>query len=68
MLALASLGHTKNPDLDRREAGAFTRAYVSSRMAIGVERLLGQKYQVTGPCARGPAMPDMPSRQPSHRT
>lgn len=65
VLALASLGHTKNPYLDRRQGRAFTRAYVTWRAVTGVKRLFGQKYQVAGPCARGQARPEVATAPPA---
>lgn len=37
-------------------------------MATGVKRLFGHTYQVAGPCARGQAMPEIPSSHPSRST
>jgi uncharacterized protein (DUF362 family) len=61
VLALASLAGTKNPYLDRREAWSFTTAYLAQRATTGVKRLLGERYQVRGPCARGEARPEAPA-------
>jgi uncharacterized protein (DUF362 family) len=59
VLALVDLGGTKNPYLDGREALSFNKAYLAWRLVTAVNRLFGKKYQVSGPCSRGQAMPEM---------
>ena len=59
VLALVELGGTRNPFSDGREALAFTRAYLTWRLVTALKRLLGRKYQVSGPCARGRARPEV---------
>jgi len=58
VLALATLGRVRHPYLDGREALGFARAYLTWRLATSTRRLLGERYQVSGPCARGQARPE----------
>ena len=58
VLALVELGGMKSPFFEGREALRFLKAYLSWRLLTGMKRLLGRKYQVAGPCARGQAMPE----------
>ena len=59
VLAIVDLGKTKNPYFEGAEVWGFNKAYITWRLVTAVQRLLGKKYQVHGPSARGHAMPEM---------
>ena len=62
VLALVSLGGTKNPYFVPSEVVGFNRAYLTWRIVTTFKRLFGKKYQQPGPCTRGQAMPEMRDR------
>ena len=71
LLAVVSLGKTKNPIFEPSEAVGFNKAYLSWRIVTFFKRLFGKKYQKAGPCMRGHAMPllgasDEPRQLPPH--
>ncbi len=57
VLAIVTLGGTKNPLFEPSEAVGFNKAYLSWRIVTFFKRLFGKKYQKAGPCLRGQAMP-----------
>jgi uncharacterized protein (DUF362 family) len=59
VLALVTLGNTKNPYFDSKQVVGFNRAYLSWRAVQAFQRLSGQGYQKHGPCHRGHAAPEM---------
>jgi uncharacterized protein (DUF362 family) len=60
VLALVTLGGTKNPYFSPTEAVRFNKAYLEWRATMLAKRLGGTPYQVHGPCARGDAAPEVP--------
>jgi hypothetical protein len=56
-LALVSLGGLKNPYFDPQISVDFTNCYLSSKTRIIAKRLMGEKYNQTGPAERGEARP-----------
>lgn len=64
VLALVTLGHTKNPYFDPRQVVGFNKAYLSWRLTQAVQRLRGQQYQKPGTCPRGQAAPEIPPSPP----
>jgi uncharacterized protein (DUF362 family) len=58
VLALVSLGHTKNPYLNPEEIVRFNKSYLAWRGVSLARRIAGTPYQVNGPCSRGEAAPD----------
>jgi hypothetical protein len=63
-LLLAELGGIKNPYFDKRQIVNFNRAYVGWRSVQAFKRMLGERYQVHGPTARGEARPTLPADTP----
>ena len=61
VLMLVEIGGTKNPYFEGKEVVGFNKAYLTWRLVTGVKRLLGQKYQQTGPSPRGRAQPELPA-------
>ena len=59
VLALVTLGGTKNPYFSPTEAIRFNKAYVEWRATMLATRLGGTPYQVHGPCHRGEAAPEV---------
>ena len=59
VLALVSLGKTKNPYLSGEEVLRFNKAYFAWRSAALAKRLTGTPYQKHGPCERGHAAPEV---------
>jgi uncharacterized protein (DUF362 family) len=57
LFALVVLGKAKNPYLEPSEAVAFNQAYLGWKAAMAVKRLRGERYQQSGGCRRGEAMP-----------
>lgn len=60
VLALVSLGKTKNPYFAADQIVDFNKAYLAWRGTTVASRLAGKPYQVRGPCHRGEAAPEMP--------
>src|SRR6185436_17039412 len=60
VLALVSLGKTKNPYFAPDQIVDFNKAYLAWRGTTMASRLAGKPYQVHGPCHRGEAAPEMP--------
>lgn len=65
VLALASLGNTRNPYLAPEEIVRFNKAYLGWRGTTALQRLGGQPYQMHGPCHRGEAAPEMSAVPPT---
>lgn len=63
VLALVSLGKTKNPYLAPEQIVQFNKAYLAWRGTTAAKRLAGEPYQVHGPCARGDAAPEVSGAQ-----
>jgi hypothetical protein len=61
VLMLVEIGGTKNPYFEGKEVVGFNKAYLTWRLVTGVKRLLGQKYQQSGPSPRGRAQPELPA-------
>jgi hypothetical protein len=61
VLALLSLGNTKNPYWSAREIIGFNKGYLRSKAAVAARRLRGLTYQTRGPARRGDGAPEMPS-------
>jgi uncharacterized protein (DUF362 family) len=59
VLALVSLGKTKNPYLAPDEVVRFNLAYMAWRGVTLAKRLGGTPYQIKGRCHRGEAAPDV---------
>jgi uncharacterized protein (DUF362 family) len=59
VLALVSLGGTKNPYFEPSQAVTFNKAYLAWRTAMAFRKLTGHKYQEPGPCHRGHAAPEV---------
>jgi uncharacterized protein (DUF362 family) len=59
VLALVSIGKTKNPYLATEEIVRFSKAYLGWKGASFVKRLGGTPYQIPGPCHRGEAEPQV---------
>ncbi len=59
VLALVSLGGTKNPYFSAKEAVSFNKGYLGWKSAIAGKRLMGKPYQIRGPAERGEAAPDI---------
>lgn len=59
VLALVSLGGTKNPYFSAAEAMKFNKAYLAWRSTTLAKRAMGQPYQVKGPALRGEAKPEV---------
>jgi uncharacterized protein (DUF362 family) len=64
VLALVSLGNTKNPYFAPSQIVQFNKAYLAWRGTTVAQRIGGQPYQVHGPCHRGEAAPDMDAPTP----
>jgi hypothetical protein len=64
VLALVSLGNTKNPYFAPEQIVQFNKAYFAWRGMTAARRLVGQPYQVRGICHRGEAAPEMPAQPP----
>jgi uncharacterized protein (DUF362 family) len=59
VLALVSIGHLKNPFLDPKMAGTFTRGYLGWKSRSLLNRLQRKRYQQNGAFAeRGDAAPE----------
>jgi uncharacterized protein (DUF362 family) len=70
VLALVSLGHTKNPYFDPKQALQFTKGYLASKAAVAGRRIAGQRYQTEGATRRrGEAAPvvDTPAPEAARR-
>jgi uncharacterized protein (DUF362 family) len=61
VLALVSLGKTKNPYFAPDQVVGFNEAYLSWRAVRAFKRLSGETYQKKGPCERGLAAPEIQS-------
>lgn len=59
VLALVSLGNTKNPYFSPSQIVQFNKAYAGWRGTALAKRIAGQPYQIHGPCHRGDAAPDV---------
>ncbi|HZF54953.1 MAG TPA: DUF362 domain-containing protein [Polyangiaceae bacterium] len=59
VLALVSLGNTKNPYFSPLEVVKFNRGYLGWRGTTLAKRIAGHPYQVHGPCHRGEAAPEV---------
>ena len=59
VLALVTLGGTKNPYFSGSEVIKFNKAYLQWRGAMVAKRLSGTPYQKPGTCHRGEAAPDI---------
>ncbi|NUQ72176.1 MAG: DUF362 domain-containing protein [Polyangiaceae bacterium] len=59
VLALVSLGNTKNPYFSPIQVVKFNRGYLGWRGTTLARRIAGQPYQVHGPCKRGEAAPEV---------
>jgi uncharacterized protein (DUF362 family) len=59
ILALVSLGKTKNPYFAPSQMVEFNRGYLGWRAVQAFQRLSGLAYQKAGPCHRGRAAPEM---------
>ena len=59
VLALASLGGTKNPYFDKNEVVGFNKAYLTWKAAMAAKRLRGVPYQKEGPAKRGEGRPEL---------
>jgi uncharacterized protein (DUF362 family) len=59
VLALATLGHVANPIFDPDEGMRYSRAYLTYKLALAMNRLRGQRYQCPGGCTRGHAAPEL---------
>jgi uncharacterized protein (DUF362 family) len=59
VLALVSLGKTKNPYFAPEQMVQFNKAYLAWRSVSAARRLTGHPYQVHGPCRRGEAAPEV---------
>jgi uncharacterized protein (DUF362 family) len=59
VLALVTLGGTKNPYLSATEAVRFNKSYLMWRSMQIKDRLTGKPYQVAGACSRGGAAPEV---------
>jgi uncharacterized protein (DUF362 family) len=59
VLALVSLGKTKNPYFAPDQVVGFSEAYLGWRAVRAFKKLSGKAYQKHGPCARGDAAPQM---------
>ena len=59
VLALVSLGKTKNPYLAGSEVLRFSKAYFGWKGAALAKRIGGTPYQIPGPCSRGEAAPEV---------
>src|SRR5262245_1492694 len=59
VLALVTLGKTKNPYFAGPEVMRFNKAYLQWRSAVAAKRLTGTPYQKHGACHRGEAAPDV---------
>lgn len=59
VLAIVTLGGTKNPYFSPDEMVKFNKAYFEWRAKMLAKRIGGTPYQVHGPCARGEAAPEV---------
>ena len=59
VLALVTLGKTKNPYFAPEQVVRFNTSYLGWRASSALKRLIGQPYQKAGPCQRGQAAPEM---------
>jgi hypothetical protein len=64
VLALVTLGKTKNPYLSASEAMRFNLGYMGWRGMTLAQRAVGKKYQVHGDAQRGHAKPEVD--EPAH--
>ncbi len=58
VLALVSLGGTKNPYLSAKEVLRFNKGYLGWKSVVAVKRIMGQPYQIHGPAERGEGAPE----------
>jgi uncharacterized protein (DUF362 family) len=58
VLALVSLGGTKNPYLSAKEVLRFNKGYLCCKSVVAVKRIMGQPYQIHGPAERGEGAPE----------
>jgi uncharacterized protein (DUF362 family) len=65
VLALVSLGKTKNPYFAADQVVGFNSAYLSWKAVRAFKRLSGEAYQKKGPCARGQAAPEVVPPEPA---
>jgi len=65
VLTLVSLGKTNNPYLSPEEMIRFNKAYLAWRGTNIKNRILGQPYQVQGPCSRGDGAPEVHAAAPA---
>ena len=59
VLALVTLGGTKNPYFAPSEMVKFNKAYLAWRGTTLAKRIAGTPYQIHGACARGQAAPEV---------
>ena len=64
VLALVSLGKTKNPYFAPDQIAGFNRAYLGWRAVQAFQRLSGKAYQMPGACHRGNARPEVEAPAP----
>ncbi|MHB8873105.1 MAG: DUF362 domain-containing protein [Myxococcaceae bacterium] len=57
VLALSSLGGTKNPYFDKDQVMGFNKAYLAWKVSTAASRLRGVPYQKEGPSHRGEGKP-----------
>jgi uncharacterized protein (DUF362 family) len=62
ILALVTLGNTKNPYFAPEQVVGFNRAYIGWRAVQAFQRLTGTAYQQAGACTRGHAAPEVPGQ------
>ena len=65
LLALVALAKTNNPYLAGEEVVRFSLGYAAWRGAMLAKRLTGQPYQISGPCHRGEAAPEVSAPAPA---
>jgi hypothetical protein len=59
VLALVSLGKLNNPYLSPEQIVNFNKGYIAWRGTTLAKRLGGTPYQISGPCSRGEAEPEV---------
>ncbi len=65
-LILISMGGLKNPYLDPTDAIPFMSSYLSKKTRTAIRRILGLKYNQSGPALRGAARPTLNLPPPGH--
>lgn len=59
VLALVSLGGTKNPYLSAKEALRFNKGYLGWKSVVAAKRMIGEPYQIHGAAERGEGAPEV---------